>query len=76
MAQLEPTSKASLRSLLLSLKTEREGEGSRGGAVCAGFSGNSPDFPCVISELSVFTDAEMLSEFWMECNLFSIVLVS
>lgn len=36
-AQLEPTSKASLRSLLLSLKTEREGEGSRGGAVGSGF---------------------------------------
>lgn len=73
--QLEPTSKASLCSLLFLLKTKQEGVGYRGGAVCSGFSGNSPDFPSAISELSAFADTEMLSEFWMESNLFSIVLV-
>lgn len=39
------------------------------------FRGNSPDFPSAISALSVSADTDVLSEFWMECNLFSIVLV-
>lgn len=55
-AQLKPTSKASLSAcLLLSLKTKREGEDSRGGAVCSGFFGEFPWLPrCYFRVISVY----------------------
>ncbi len=67
--QLEPTSKASLRSLLLSLKTEREGEELR----VRVFWGIPLTSPVLFQSYQCLP---LLSEFWMECNWFSIVLVS